>query len=165
MECLISMNMANNSIITTSSEDLIKMWGAYLVTLDQREQLIKIIDDVVDGLFDSNKSISFDIFPAQFRLGLPDVEFPLKEYEMADVVSKYLGEIKDKLLELPSVELLLSFYPSTAFLAVVLDQIRMAREDLCLIKYQYDPYILGGAVIKTDGIIADYSLRKLIDIF
>ncbi len=165
MEYLISMDKVNMSIVTTSAEDLIKMWGSYLVTLDQREQLIKIIDQVVEGLFDSNKSIAFDIFPPQFRLGLPEVEFPLKEYSSADVLGKYFNEVKDILLELPFVELILSFYPSTNFLAIVLDQVRIARQDLCLIKYQYDPYILGGAVIKTDGIIADYSLRKLIDIF
>ncbi len=154
----------NNSALDNSPEELLKQWGPYILTLEQREQLISIIDNFLKEIFTDSSQINFDMFPAQFRLGLPNVEFPLKEYESAEVLHKYFEEVKSLLLNVPVIEITVAFSPSTAFLASLLDDIRLKRKGLCLLKYQCDPLILGGVIIKTEGIVSDYSLRRLIDI-
>jgi hypothetical protein len=76
------------------------------------------------------------------------------------ILKRQLDELSDKLRKCKSIQLTIAFQPNEDAIALFSDWIKKnVRPDL-LLDLQYDKSIVGGALLISEGVFKDYSVKK-----
>lgn len=78
-------------------------------------------------------------------------------------VSKALKELRERVENLCKIQLTTSFVPNAVFIETLKDWVRNNLKKDTLIDMNYDPEVLGGAIVVYNGVYKDYSLSKSLD--
>lgn len=77
--------------------------------------------------------------------------------------SEYVKGILNLLDRYQIIELTLAFEPSRAVMLNILSWVKSNISEKAIIKYRYNPYLIGGAIVVSGGEYKNLSLLKCID--
>lgn len=118
-------------------------------------------------LYDNKKNIS-DILKEQFPYEQKKILLDLFQNYNLDLgnhreINEFLISLGKTLKSLPIVNITLAFPPSESLIKRINDWFMEKFESYVLFSFEINPGIVGGAIIKIQGIVGDYSLIKYIN--
>ncbi len=140
----------------------------YIITTSDAELLSAEIDQLLVELYDTNA----DKFSEAFKSNLSaEIAAALRKvlenqgisFSNREEMRKFLLELQKALRALPVLSLTLAFSPSEKFLTKLSSWAKEHMENLVILELSYDPEILGGAVIVSNGHYYDFSLMKKLE--
>lgn len=132
-------------------------------TVQDREELLGEIDFLMLSLFKKNPNAlkrAVLLTSLRFKEALEEEIFPIQNREL---VKKYLLELSDKLKNLKTLKLILSFTPRQSTIDAIYSWGAANLGPGIILDTEVDREILGGAIAVFNGKRADMSLRKKID--
>jgi hypothetical protein len=129
-----------------------------LHTESERDLLLEEIDTLLASLYE-NQGHSFDsILRAHVRSWIRDLMLADFTREETDREA-YLKKLRSLAVALPSVTLVLAYDPPYSSIELFSRYIKKEKGSSVLIRIQYNPELLAGAQIVSDGKYKDLSLR------
>ncbi|MGH7204003.1 MAG: hypothetical protein ACREHC_06165 [Candidatus Levyibacteriota bacterium] len=77
-----------------------------------------------------------------------------------NAIRKVVEKLQEKLATCKTIQITLAFQPNEAAIELFSDWVKKNADAGTLIDLQFDKTIVGGALIVSDGIYKDYSVRK-----
>jgi len=123
-------------------------------TREERDKLVSGIADLKKSLFEGKDSE----FSIALNSKVPAWASEIIKKEMKGDPKVYLDAVSNILIALKPLKLIIAFQPTET----TIDKLSKYLEGSYILDFEYDPKIIGGAVIISKGEYRDYSLQKTI---
>jgi F0F1-type ATP synthase delta subunit len=131
-------------------------------TVEERDKILAEIKILTASLYEDQGNGFNSSLNSQVRAWVSEAIKKEAPNEINDV-GNYLKELSAKLVELKVISLKIAFEPTRSSIDKFTAFIRKRVGDDVLLDFEFDPSILGGAVVINNGIYKDFSLKRLFD--
>jgi len=131
-------------------------------TVEEKEKLKEEIEFLIDSLYDPHGLAFDEMLKSKVREKFATV---LSEESHKEGVDKkeFLVRLKNELEAAKVVKLTLGFEPTQVSLDKIWQFLFSALGKMLLLDIDYQPKIVGGAIIIYEGVFRDFSLKKYLD--
>ena len=131
-------------------------------TLEERDKLKEEIVLLLDSLYTQKGEGVESTLSSQVRFWVSEIIKTESSNNLGEIES-YLKDILSQLSQFKTLSLRLAFEPTNASIDKFITFTRKNIGMEVILDFDYDPRILGGAVITYEGEYRDFSLKRLFE--
>lgn len=128
-------------------------------TTDDRDRVVTEIDALIAGMYKTDKS-NFTKTLGEFVS--TDISKQIGSID-TNSLDNVLVELKNKLMQLPTIKVTLAFVPKQNFVNEIAEFIEKNINLKGVIELTHNPEILGGIILDIGGKYIDLSLKRKLD--